>query len=336
MDMIAFLLPQGSLRDQIIIMASAALAFITVLVVVRSYSERAQFTGRIKSLQERRQQLRDALQAPKKRKKQKAAQNGEVMTLSTSGEQDIYKTLSKKMNLLQDTQARKYRELLAAAGIREKNALFRFAVNKVVLMVVVGMVAALAVDLRPATLATSDWQYFVFIGGLYLGLKMPDIFLINRRNKRWQQIQKALSDALDLMMVCAEAGLTLSASLDRVSKELGLTYPELADELSLTAIEMSFLPERRTALENLQKRVNLPEVRGIVSVLIQTEKYGTPVAQALRTLAAEYRTQRMLRAEQKAARLPAIMTIPMIVFILPALFVVLLTPAIIKLLDESG
>lgn len=336
MEFLSFLVPEGDLKDQILILASAFFAFITVLVVVRGFSERSQFMGRIKSLQERRQQLRSELQAPKKRNKQKAGDSNAPLSLLSSGEQDIYKTLTKKLNLLQDTQAKKYRDLLASAGIREKDALFRLAVNKVIFMVVVGLLAALAVDLRPATLGSADWQYFVFIGGLYLGLKLPDIILYNKRTKRWYQIQKALSDALDLMMVCAEAGLTLSASLERVSKELGLTYPELADELSLTSIEMSFLPERRGALENLQKRVNLPEVRGIVSVLIQTEKYGTPVAQALRTLAAEYRMARMLRAEQKAARLPAIMTVPMIVFILPALFVVLLTPAIIKLITEAG
>lgn len=336
MEALSFILPQGNVRDQMMILGSAAIAFFVVLVVVRGFSERAQFTGRLKSLQERRQQLKNELQGPKKRKKNAATPAEGAASLSGSGQQDIYKTLTKKLHLLQDSQAKKYRDLLASAGIREKDALFRFAVNKVVFMLVVGLLAALAVDLRPATFATSDWQFFVFIGGLYLGLKLPDIMLLNKRNKRWYMIQKALSDALDLMMVCAEAGLTLSSSLERVSKELGLTYPELADELSLTSIEMSFLPERRMALENLQRRVNLPEVRGIVSVLIQTEKYGTPVAQALRTLAAEYRMQRMLRAEQKAARLPAIMTVPMIVFILPALFVVLLTPAIIKLLDEAG
>src|SRR5262249_23731689 len=126
---------------------------------------------------------------------------------------------------------------------------------------------------------------------------------------------------------------SLTASLDRVSRELGSVYPEMAEELSLTSIELSFLPDRKKALGNLAERVDIPEIRGIAGVLIQTEKYGTPVSQALRVLAAEFRTQRMLRAEQKAARLPAIMTIPMILFILPTLFVVILTPAIFRVLE---
>jgi tight adherence protein C len=154
----------------------------------------------------------------------------------------------------------------------------------------------------------------------------------NARTKRYAVIQKGLPDGLDLMMICAEAGLSLSASLDRVSRELNLPYPELAEELGTTSIELGFLPDRKKALTNLAERVNMQEVRGIVSVLIQTEKYGTPISQALRVLSAEFRTQRMLRAEQKAARLPAIMTVPMIVFILPTLFVVIIAPAVIKLL----
>ena len=108
--------------------------------------------------------------------------------------------------------------------------------------------------------------------------------------------------------------------LDRVSRELAMTYPEMAQELSMTSIEIGFLPDRNKALSNLAERCTLPEVRGIVSVLIQTEKYGTPIAQALRVLSAEFRQSRMLRAEQKAARLPALMTVPMILFILPVLF----------------
>jgi tight adherence protein C len=141
---------------------------------------------------------------------------------------------------------------------------------------------------------------------------------------------------LDLMTISAEAGLSLAAMLDRVSRELGISYPEMAEELTLTSMEIGFLPDRNQALLNLAKRCTLPEVRGIVSVLIQTEKYGTPIAQALRVLSAEFRQARMLRAEHKAAKLPAMMTIPMILFILPTLFIVIISPAIIKLLITTS
>jgi len=169
------------------------------------------------------------------------------------------------------------------------------------------------------------------LGAAYFGLKFPGIMVVNKRNKRYYAIQKSLSDTLDLLMICAEAGLSLAAALDRVARELSTTYPEMAEELSLTSIELGFLPDRKKALTNFAERVDMPEVRGIAGVLVQTEKYGTPIAQALRALASEFREQRMLRAEQKAARLPAIMTVPMIIFILPTLFIVVLAPALIKL-----
>ena len=134
---------------------------------------------------------------------------------------------------------------------------------------------------------------------------------------------------------CAEAGLTIDAGFNRVAKELGKAYPELGDEFGLTAIELGFLNERRNAFENLTARVDLEAVRGVVTTMIQTEKYGTPLASALRVLSAEFRNDRMMRAEEKAARLPAIMTIPLILFILPTLFVVILGPAACSIADSS-
>ena len=144
-----------------------------------------------------------------------------------------------------------------------------------------------------------------------------------------------MPDALDLLVICAEAGLTVDdAAFNRVAKELGKAYPELGDEFGLTAIELGFLNERRQAFENLATRVDLEAVRGVVTTMIQTEKYGTPLASALRVLSAEFRNERMMRAEEKAARLPAIMTVPLILFILPTLFIVILGPAACAISDS--
>ena len=129
------------------------------------------------------------------------------------------------------------------------------------------------------------------------------------------------------------AGLTVDAAFNRVARELGRAYPELGDEFALTAIELSFLSERRQAFENLAARVNLDAVKGVTTTMIQTERYGTPLASALRVLSAEFRNERMMRAEEKAARLPAIMTVPLILFILPVLFVVILGPAACSIAD---
>jgi tight adherence protein C len=165
------------------------------------------------------------------------------------------------------------------------------------------------------------------------GYKGPEIYLGNLIGKRTKGIRKGLPDALDLMVICAEAGLTVDAAFNRVAKELGRAYPELGDEFALTSIELSFLSERRMAFENLAYRVDLDAVRGVVTTMIQTERYGTPLASALRVLSAEFRNERMMRAEEKAARLPAIMTIPLILFILPVLFVVILGPAACSISD---
>ena len=137
-------------------------------------------------------------------------------------------------------------------------------------------------------------------------------------------------------MICAESGLSLDASLERVANEIGDANAELGEELSLTSIELGFLPDRRQALLNLNRRTNLPSIRGVVNTLLQTEKYGTPLSQSLRVLANEFRDQRLLRAEEKAARLPATLTVPMILFILPVLFIVLVGPAIINVMDNMG
>jgi tight adherence protein C len=186
------------------------------------------------------------------------------------------------------------------------------------------------------TLVGSIIRYIYPVSGAYLGLKLPWIILNRIRKKRYLKIQRALSDTLDLMTVCAEAGLSMPAAMDRVARELGTVYPEMAEELALTTIEISFYPDRNRALTNFAHRCDIKEVRGIVTVLIQTEKYGTPIAQALRVLSSEFRGSRMMRAEGKAARLPAIMTLPMILFILPTVFIVIITPAVINAKKNMG
>jgi len=147
------------------------------------------------------------------------------------------------------------------------------------------------------------------------------------RNRRFT---RALPDVLDLLVICAEGGLSLDGALSRVAREFRRFLPEMADELGLTAIELGFLPNRRDALMNLPRRVDIPGVHSLVHTLVQTERYGTPLAQSLRALSTELRDERMLKAEEKAAKLPATMTVPMIVFILPAVFIVLIGPAMIS------
>ena len=171
------------------------------------------------------------------------------------------------------------------------------------------------------------------LGGAVLGFYAPDAFLKNRIQKRAHQLQLGLPDALDLLVICAEAGLSLDAALVRVSRELEMTWPELSEEFAITAAELTYLPDRNAAFENLNARTNMLAVRGVVNTLLQTAKFGTPLAQSLRVLASEFREARMTRAEEKATRLPAMLTVPMILFILPTLFIVVLGPAALSILD---
>ena len=165
----------------------------------------------------------------------------------------------------------------------------------------------------------------------YLGLKAPEIFIANTIKKRQQSLSRAFPDAMDLLLICVESGMSIEAAFRKVGAEIGIQSIPLAEELTLTTAELSFLPERKTAYDNFAKRTGVESVKQIVTVLSQAERYGTPLGHALRVLGQESRDHRLLLAEQKAAALPPKLTVPMIVFFLPVLFAVILTPAFIQI-----
>jgi len=179
-----------------------------------------------------------------------------------------------------------------------------------------------------------DQPTLILIGGVtlstYIGFKTPEIFLTNATRKRQASIRLAWPDALDLLLICVEAGMSIEAAFRRVSQEIGSQSIALAEELTLTTAELSYLPDRRLAYENLATRTGLDPVKSVVTALVQAERYGTPLGQALRVLSQESRDQRMNEAEKKAAALPPKLTVPMILFFLPVLFIVIMTPAIIQ------
>jgi tight adherence protein C len=226
------------------------------------------------------------------------------------------------------------RERLLQAGLRSPQARPLFLLAKLAAPILAGLVALLLVYGGNVVGEAPTTRLLALVGAVLAGFHGPELWLSNRIAKRRQALQRAIPDGLDLLVVCAEAGLSLDVALNRVAEEMASTAPELAEEFGLTAVELNFLPERRQALLNLGKRVDLPAMRGVVNTLVQTEKYGTPLSQSLRVLSAEFREQRLLKAEEKAARLPAILTVPMIVFILPTLFIVLMGPAILDVYDN--
>jgi tight adherence protein C len=287
---------------------------------------RDRFAPRLKMIQERRAELKGHMTAAKHRSKRH--EKFETIT--------FIRQVVSALKLLQQHQVGQLQTKLVNAGYRSKDAIIVFAFTKLV-MPFVGLGLGLFVgdiDWSHAFSTSQAVGWLEVLGIGYFSARLPEIIVANARSKRYAALRKGLPDGLDLMMICAEAGLSLSAALDRVAHELARVSPELAEEFSLTSVELGFLPDRAAALRHLYDRASLPEIRGFVNVIAQTEKYGTPIAQALRVLSKEYRTQRMLRAEQKAARLPAMMTVPMIVFILPTLFIVVMAPAVISVMDK--
>ena len=304
---------------------SAVAAAATLLAIYAAVSVRDPMAKRVKALNDRREQLKAGITASTKRRAKLVQRNDTA---------DRMRGLLSSMKVLQDSQVKTAQIKLMQAGIRSKEWAVAVIFGRLVLPIVFG---ALILFVVYGTDTFPTWgplkRYGLVAGVFILSYKAPDIFLKNRITKRSDAIRKGLPDALDLLVICAEAGLTVDAAFHRVAKELGRAYPELGDEFQLTAIELGFLTDRRQAFENLAQRVDLDAVKGVVTTMIQTEKYGTPLASALRVLSAEFRNERMMRAEEKAARLPAIMTIPLILFILPTLFVVILGPAACDIKD---
>jgi len=305
---------------------SAVATFAVMLAIYAATTAKDPMARRVKALNERREQLKAGIVASTNKRKKLTNRNQAA---------DNVRQLLGQFKMLQDDQVKKTQQRLMQAGIRTKDLAFFIILARFVLPVFLGITAIVLIYVLNHWPDWGGFRRYMTVAGVLVGsYKAPDLWLSNKVKKRRHAIRKGLPDALDLLVICAESGLTVDAAFGRVARELGKAYPELGDEFGLTAIELGFLNERRQAFENLANRVDLEAVRGVVTTMIQTEKYGTPLASALRVLSAEFRHQRMMRAEEKAARLPAIMTVPLILFILPTLFVVILGPASCSINDS--
>lgn len=307
------------------LLAGVAAMFV-MFAIYTALTIRDPMAKRVKSLNERREELKAGIVTSSAKKRASLVRKSDTT--------DKVKDQLGSLKLLQESQIEVVQQKLAFAGYRNKELAVLIIGLRAILPIVLGLFGFFflyLIDFFP------DWGPMKRLGAmsalLFLGYKGPELFLSNKASKRTKEIQKGLPDALDLLVICAEAGLTVDAAFNRVAKELGRAYPELGDEFALTAIELSFLAERKQAFDNLAYRVDLEAVKGVVTTMIQTERYGTPLASALRVLSAEFRNERMMRAEEKAARLPAIMTVPLILFILPVLFIVILGPAACSIND---
>ncbi|MBU0668863.1 MAG: type II secretion system F family protein, partial [Alphaproteobacteria bacterium] len=282
-------------------------AFAVIFAIYTAVTIRDPMARRVKALNERRDELKAGIVTNNARKRQSLVRNSDTT--------DKVKDTLDSMKVLQQSQIEDIQQKLAHAGYRNKELAVLIIGMRLAVPLLLGGLVFVYVYLMNSFPEWGDMKkLFALTAAVGVGYKGPEIYLKNKAKKRTDAIRKGLPDALDLLVICAEAGLTVDAAFNRVAKELGRAYPELGDEFALTAIELSFLNERRKAFSNLAYRVDLEDIKGVVTTMVQTEKYGTPLASALRVLSAEFRNSRMMRAEEKAARLPAIMTVPLILF----------------------
>ena len=300
--------------------------FATVLTLLSTVMGQADLNKRMKAVSERRDELR--------RRSRAAIQGG---AQGTGGlrqtDEGFKKRVVERLNLTKLLEDPKVVDQMAQAGFRGPRPVtafyfFRFA-TPFVFMALTAFYLFVVNDFGLPVMMRVTASMAAAVAGFYA----PNIYLSNLISKRRTSIMQAFPDALDLLLICVESGMSIEAAIQKVSAEIGGTSIELAEELSLLAAELSYLPDRRMAYDNLGRRNNHPGVKAVATAMTQAETYGTPLASALRVMAKENRELRLSAAEKKAAALPAQLTVPMIVFFLPVLFVVILGPAIINIMD---
>ncbi|MBF0562997.1 MAG: type II secretion system F family protein [Alphaproteobacteria bacterium] len=302
-----------------IVLVAALAAFASVLAVALPLLTRSRFTCRLKAVTSRRQELSRVQRASLKGRRKGNAGSRFVMM----------RAVVSKLRLQSLLDDKPLKNRLAMAGWRGQSAPLTYIFARVALPVVLLAIGLIYTSTVFAHLPLTT-RLMVLLGATTLGAYLPAILVANAVQKRQVAIARAFPDALDLIVICVDAGLSVEAALGRVIAEMGFSSPDLAAELGLTGAELTFLNDRRLSWTNLVDRVGLPQVKSLATTLLQTEKYGTPVSQALRVLSQENRESRMAEAEKKAAALPARLTVPMILFFLPVLFMVIAGPAVIQ------
>lgn len=221
-------------------------------------------------------------------------------------------------------------ELLGSSGISGKDKVAMFVAGKFTLAIILAVLSWALVYVTGLFQSTLIFRIGFVLFFLWIGWRIPDMVVGSIGTRRKRQLRDGISDALDLMVICTEAGLGLEQGMDRVARDIAVSNPIVAEELKKTTAEMKVLPQMRDALDNLAKRSGLPIVKSVVTTLVQSIQYGTPLAHSLRVLSSEMRSHRMLEIERKAAQLPVLLTLPLIVFILPCLFLVVAGPAVLN------
>jgi tight adherence protein C len=300
-------------------------AFATIVTLALPLVERDGLGARLNSVSKRREELRA---------KHHAALNAKRGSLRIEPS-NLMKSTLERFKLTNMLESESSKDKLAAAGFRGQAPLIAFMFFRFVMPFVVFVVMLFYLFVVTHFQYSTMMKISAAFAGALFGYYLPDLYVSNAIARRQQSIMRAFPDALDLMLICVESGMSIESAFTRVAGEIGPQSAELAEEFGLTTAELSYLPDRRQAFDNLAKRCGHPGVKAVAIALNQAEKYGTPMGQALRVTATENREMRMAEAERKAASLPAKLTVPMIIFFLPCLFVVILGPAIMKIMHIS-
>ncbi len=303
--------------ESLVTVAVAGLVFLMIVTFLRPLLARNDLKDRME---------RVALERDKLRAQQKAALDENQNKKLREKPNGLLAELVQALNLHELLDAERYREKLRMAGLRQEKHMVIFLVSRVILPLAMMIFAYVYMGLLNTDVDATIRLAGTFAAGI-VGFYLPMIILTNKIQRRQQSIRSAWSDALDLMLISVESGMSIEVAMTRVAKEIGALSPALAEELQLTTAELSFLGDRSKALENLAKRTGLPTVKAVVNSLIQAETYGTSLGMALRNAAEENRRERMMELEKKAAALPPKLTVPMVMFFLPVIFIVLLGPA---------
>jgi len=304
--------------------------FLTILTLAAPMMKDRGLEGRLKSVANRREELR-------RRSREAMAQKGaSVSSTLRHADEGLYKNIVDRLQLSKLLEDPKVVDKLAQAGFRGPQPVSTFYFFRFVMPFVFAVVTAIYIYLINDFGLVGMQKMCACMAALAIGYYAPNVYISNVAQKRRESIVAAFPDSLDLLLICVESGMSIEAAIQKVGAEVGSSSMELAEELSLLTAELSYLPDRRLAYEGLARRTNHPGIKSVATAMIQAERYGTPLGAALRVMAKENRELRLSAAEKKAAALPAQLTVPMILFFLPVLFVVILGPAIIKIQDVMG